>query len=149
MPFECSQGIRADVMLDALGIHFRDAIGNPKASKEIDNRFVPAFARDGKRAPFFSEKNRAIRLGSNQAGILQTCDGSIDRNVGDAEAFGEIHDPRFAKFCHEVRNGFDVIFGNLVGMLTAGLGQVLCLAFAADAWFSGCFPCCHEQADQI
>jgi hypothetical protein len=117
-------------MFYSLGIHFRDALGNAEAAKKINNGLVPAFAGDSERASFFSEKNGTVRLRSNQARSLQTRDGAIDSHVGDSQAFRQVHNARFAKLRNQIRDGFDVILGNLIGVFAAGLREVLSLAFA-------------------
>src|SRR5882724_7953079 len=89
MAFKCRKRFRADVMLNAFGIHFRDAFGHAEAAQEGDDGFVPAFARGGESTAFFSQKNGTIWLGGNEAGVLQASDGAVDRDVGDAKSFCE------------------------------------------------------------
>src|SRR5690349_24435676 len=120
------------MMFDAFSIHFRDTLRNSEASKKIDNRLVPAFAGGSERASFFSQKDRTVRLGSDQARSLQTCDGAIDRDVSYTQTFGQVHDSRFTKFSNKIRYGFDVIFSNFIGVFAAGLIEVLSLSFADD-----------------
>jgi hypothetical protein len=129
VPFECRKGFGTDVMLDAFGIHFGDAFGNSEAAQESDDGIVPTFAGGGEGSAFFGQKNGTIWLGSHQAGMLQASDGAIDGDVSNAEAFGEVNDAGFTGFGNEVGDGFDVILSNFVGVLAAGLREVLGLSF--------------------
>jgi hypothetical protein len=120
------------MVFDAFGVHLRNALGDAKAAKKINNGLVPAFAGDSERAPFFSEKDRPVRLGSDQARSLQTRDGAINGHVGDSQAFGQVHDTGLPKFRNKIRDSFDIILGDLIGVFAAGLSEVLSLAFAAN-----------------
>lgn len=141
--FECRKGFRADVMFNPFGVHFGDALGDTEASEEGDDSFVTVFAGGGKGASFFGQKNRAIGLRRDQAGVLQTGDGAIDRDVSYAEAIGEVNDARLANFNQEIGNGLDVILGDLIGVFAPGLREVFGLSFSARVRISCRFARCH------
>ena len=67
---------------------------------------------------------------------LQPDDCVIYRDVGHAQPLGEVHDARFARFGNQIGDGFHVVFCYLIGVFTAGLGQVfrLALGIAATTW---------------
>jgi hypothetical protein len=123
-------------MFNAFGIHLGDAFGNAEAAQKGDNGFVPVFAGGGEGSAFFSQKNGAIGLGSDEAGVLKTGDGAIDSDVGDSKAFGEIDDARLADFGNEIGDGLDVVFGDFVCVFAPGLGEVFGLSFAASVRIS-------------
>lgn len=141
--FEGGKGFGADVMFNPLGVHFGDPFGDAEASEEGHDGFVPAFARGGEGAAFFRQKNRAIGLRRNEAGVLQASDSAIDSDVSDAEAFGEINNARFANFNQEIGNGFDVILGDFVGVFAPGLREVFGLPFSARVRIFCRFARCH------
>jgi hypothetical protein len=72
-----------------------------------------------------------VWLSGNQACVLEPGYGAVDSDMSHAEAFGEINDTGFADFCDQIGDGFNVIFGNLVGMFAASLGKVLGLTSVA------------------
>jgi hypothetical protein len=147
MTFEGGKRFRADVMLDAFGIHFRDAFGDAKATEESDNSFVAALASGRERSAFVGEKNRAIWLSGNKACVLEPGYSAIDGDMSYAQAFGEVNDTGFADFCDQVGDGFNALSGeeegscivegfnlilaNLVRMFAACLREILGLAFVA------------------
>ena len=139
--FKGSEGVGADVVLDAFGVHLGDAFGDAERAEKGDDGFVASFARGGEVAALIGEEDGAIGLGGDKAAFLQAGNGAIDGHVGHTEALGEVHDAGFAGFGNEIGDGFDIIFGDLVGMLAAGLGEVFGLAFTLgprrlDLWCS-------------
>jgi hypothetical protein len=145
MPLERGKSFRADMMLDSFGVHFGDAFRDTEAAEESDDSFVPAFARGGNCAAFAGQKNGAIRLRSDKAGVLQTGDGAIDSDVSDAESFGEVNDTRLTDFRNEIGDGLDVVLGDFVGVFAPSLGEVLGLSLAACVRICCHFARCHRN----
>ena len=98
MAFEGRKRFRADVMLDAFGIHFGDAFGDAEATEEGEDSFVAVLASGRESSPFFGEKNGTIRLRGNEPRDLEPGYSAIDGDMSHPQPFGEVNDPGFANF---------------------------------------------------
>ena len=66
------------------------------------------------------EKDRAVRLGRDEAFALQALNGAAHRHVRDAEAARQIDRPGFAGLGDQLGNQFDVVLRRLLRVLATG-----------------------------
>lgn len=84
------QRFRADMVLDAFSVHFRHPFGDANGTQELNDGFMPAFARRRQFPSGVREKNGAVGLRGDVAGFLQPGDGSVHGNVRHAETPGTV-----------------------------------------------------------
>ena len=121
---ERRQRRRADVVFNPLRVHLRDVIRDAQRTQKRRHRLVPPLAFGRQRPSFVCKKNCPIRLRGDKSHLAQPRDGADHRDMRDPQPSGQVHHARFAGVGDEVGDGFDIIFGNFIGMLAAGLGKV-------------------------
>lgn len=132
-PFESSERFRADMVLNAFGIHFRYTFGDAYGTQKGHNRLVSHLRGVGQFASFIREKNGSVWLGCDESAFLQSHNRAINGHMGNSKPFGEVHYARLAHFRNQIRDSFHVIFRSLVGVLAPGLRQIFRLAFCVEA----------------
>lgn len=118
---EGGEGLRAHVVLDALGVEFGGFLGHAERPEQGDDRGVAPVAGGGQLDAGLGEENGAVGLGDDVAVALEAGEGAVDGHVCDSQAAGEIDDSGLAVRGGQVSDGLDVILGDFGGMLAAGL----------------------------
>jgi len=121
---EGRQCFRADVVLNPFGILFGYSLRDAEGTKKLDDCLVALFALRRQLPSLVSEKNGAVWLRLDVAGLLEPSNGPVDSYVRHSQAPGEVHDARLTRFGEEVSDGFHIVFGDLVGMFAPDFGQV-------------------------
>ncbi len=103
----------ADVMLDAFGVPAGVWFRYTQREQESEDRFVSLPGVGGQSLTGRSEPDWPVRLGLDQARLLQAGDDAGDRDVRDAHVGGKVLDAALALAVDEVGDRFDVVLGGL------------------------------------
>ena len=116
---EPSQGLLADMMLDAFRIGGGGFFVDTDRQQEPVDGVVPFFAGGGEPPAFGSQFDGPIRLGGDQLLSLETLDRLDHGDMRDPETVRKVGDTTCARVVDDLRDGFDVILGDLGGVVAS------------------------------
>lgn len=118
---EDGQSLRAHMMLDPFCVGSGNLRGNTHRFQKIDHDAVPGFGFDRKILSGLSEKDRAVRLATDEIRFLKALQSPDHGDVGNSHNLCQINGTRFADFLDEIRDGFHVILCPFLRMLMPNL----------------------------
>ena len=124
MPGEGPERFRTDVVFHSLGVRIRNDVGHSERTQKFRDDLMAPSRILRQFLSGRSQKNGTIRLCRHQSIALQALEGAVDRDVGDAEAAGEISNACFAGGGDQFGNHLRVVLGRLLGVFLAGALQV-------------------------
>jgi hypothetical protein len=130
---ESRKRFRADMVLNALRIHFRHSLRDAYGTKKSHYGLMAPLGGGSQFAAFIREKNGPVWLGGYKSPLLQPGDRAINGYMSDPESFGEVHHARLSHFRNQIRDRLHIIFRGLIGVLAPGLRQVFRLEFCVEA----------------
>src|SRR5690625_4277686 len=107
------------MVLDPFRIGVGLPFGNPDSTQKPDNQRMPFSRLDRPFDPTIGQKNPPIGTAVQQIPLLKTRKRTDNRNMRNPKDFCQIDDACRSAFFDQLMNRFDVIFGQLIRVLTA------------------------------
>ena len=111
------------MVLHALGVRVGDLRGHAERPEKGGHDLMPPAGEPGELAARRGEKDGAIRQGRHQPGAAQALDRAVDRDVGDAQAPGQIGHAGLPFGRDQFGDHLDIVLGGFAGVLLAGAAE--------------------------
>lgn len=118
-PGHVFEGFRADVVLNSFGVRSRRLFSDSEGKQKLIDDLMSAETGVRQFSSALREFDWFVLFDLHQAVPLESPHGADDRDVTDAEMFGEVCDAAHIVFIDDFGDCFNVIFGKLRGMVIA------------------------------
>ncbi len=107
------------MVLDALGVNRGDLGVDTDRQQESVDDLMALSGRDREAAPLGRKFDGLVGLGRHEPLAFEAFYGLNHRDMGDAEAFGEVPYSASSRSIDAISDGFDIVLGQLGGVVLA------------------------------